>query len=153
MSLAKRYLRLSVFTGFALFALVCVSYAHSEEARVTLYTSGFSLTGGCALKVERLSDGTVLYRPVTESKTKFVGGEPMGSRMYLESARSFEREPLLLGVPILPRETLQVFFLPLPDGTLVPTGYIYDPVFMRVKSKGFTFEKNCTGLTKFRRNP
>lgn len=151
-------LRHSLVTLFALFAALGGDYAYSQpSSNITEYHNNqYYVLGGCALKVEKASDGIVYYTPSTESKTRFIGSGPTGSEMYLESRDGFRPDPTKgegEGDRLLPQETLRIYFALGISGQLEPTGYIFDPVALRIRSKGLIKEKICDGLVRSNRNP
>lgn len=136
------FFNFSVITSFAVFAVVCVNYAHSA-VKINIYKSTAFL-GGCQLKTESGEGSVVYFVPRTESKTRFEGAWPTSPG---DISMSFPKTPVntLAGVEPVPEETLTVSFK-LVDGEVRPVSYTYDNVRKRLETKGLIQPKSCPSL-------
>jgi hypothetical protein len=134
---------------FALVALVAVGYANSEPKAtdgILIYDNGFSLVGGCRLKV-KISGSEIIYIPASESKTEFHGFWPARAEEPVEMANG-DRGVVLTGSERTPEETLDVKFTVTADG-LQPVGFVYKNLRLQ-RIDGSLGYHLCSGLRRVR---
>lgn len=152
------YLKTTLLLLFGLYAVLCVSYAHSETPTAAapggFYETDNILLPNCSLMVD-FEGASAKFKVPGFSNLTFPGFWPKApADVYLSAVRGDN-----YGLPVvepghgttgISADEVLVIRFALVNGGLHPVSYVYENIALSQKTKGYTKSRSCSGLKKIR---